>query len=292
MKKQKKFDLLRAFTLLFVCAGIIFFYLNLLSPSKLPPLLHFGVLNKPCNILILGTDLYINAETRKAKPGRTDSMMFLHYNPQKQKFYSVSIPRDSYVSVPGYGMQKINSAFVFGGIPLVKEALENVLSRKIDYYIIINPDLLVKIVDLVGGIDLYVDKDMHYTDTAQNLKIDLKEGYHHLSGKQAGQFIRYRMDPMGDLTRVGRQQVFLKALFKKIARPSQLAKAPFILKLLGQNIQTNMSQKEIVLLLNSVRMLSWDDIETFMLPGTTRDEEPGNYFIDKAEIDRFMDKYF
>ncbi|NQU16482.1 MAG: LCP family protein [Candidatus Saganbacteria bacterium] len=293
MKKRKhKIDLLRIIVIFFIIAWILFFYINLLTPSRLPPMLRFGILDKPLNVLILGTDLYFDAETRKTKPGRTDSMLLLRYSPKKQKFIFVSIPRDSYVNISGHGMNKINSAFVMGGIPLVKNTLEDLTGKEIDRYIILNTTLLIKIVDLLGGVDLYVDKDMKYSDRAQNLHIDLKKGSQKLNGKQVNQFIRYRLDPMGDITRVKRQQQFLKALLKKMARPVQIIKAPLILNLLKENIQTDLSIKEIILLLNSARMMGKDDIQSFMLPGNTKDEEPGNWFINREEIDKLFLKHF
>jgi len=291
-ERKNKPDLLRLAVLLFIFCWIVFFYLNLLSPSKLPKYLRFGILDKPYNILILGTDLFFDAETKETKPGRTDSMVLLHYSPGAQQIYTLSIPRDSYVPIPGRGMNKINSAFVYGGIPLVKETLEDLLSKKIDKYVVLNTTLLIEIVDLLGGVNIYIDKDMQYSDSAQNLKIDLKKGFRHLSGKEANQFIRYRLDPMGDITRVGRQQRFLKALFSKISHPTQILKTPIILKLLKENIQTNLNTKEIIFLLNSVRMMQKDDIKSFLLPGNTKDNEPGNWFINKEEIDSLTEKYF
>lgn len=290
--KKHKPDLLRLAVLLFIFCWVLFFYINIFAPTKLPTALRFGVLSKPYNILILGTDLFFDAETKKTKPGRTDSMVYVHFSPDKQQIHTLSIPRDSYVHIPGRGMNKINSAFVFGGIPLVKETLEDLLSKKIDKYVVLNTTLLIEIVDLLGGVDLYIDKDMQYSDLAQNLKIDLKKGFQHLDGKKTNQFIRFRHDPMGDITRVERQQRFLKALLSKLSRPTQILKAPMILKLLRENIQTNLSTKEIIYLLNSVRMMKKEDINSFLLPGNTKDNEPGNWFINKEKIEELTGKYF
>lgn len=291
-KKRKKRDLLRIFALVFIFFGMVYFYLYFFFPSRIPPLLRFGVLERGYNILVLGTDFNFDLATHNRSAGRTDSILFLHYKPWSQKFHLLSIPRDSYVEIPGYGMQKINSAYVLGGVNLIKETVEKLLSKKIDRHVILNTGLLVKMVDLVGGIRLYVDRDMYYVDRAQKLNIDLKKGYQHLNGSQAHQFIRFRHDAMGDITRVERQQVFFKALISKLANPAQIVKAPMMLKIMRENLETNLSLRETILLLNSARMMGKDDLKSFLLPGNTIDNGPGNWFINRPEIDRLMQESF
>ncbi|OGC03836.1 hypothetical protein A2276_08295 [candidate division WOR-1 bacterium RIFOXYA12_FULL_43_27] len=288
IKRRKKTDFLRFLALLFVLFGMVHFYLYFFTPRLISPLFRFGVLEKEYNILILGTDFNFDLESHRRSAGRTDSILFLHYKPWSQKFHLLSIPRDSYVNIPGYGLQKINSAYVLGQINLIKETVEKLLSKKIDRYVILNTGLLVKTVDLVGGINLYVDRDMNYIDNAQKLNINLKQGYQHLNGTQAHQFIRFRHDAMGDITRVERQQVFFKALLAKLANPFQVVKAPMMLKIMRENLETDLSLRETVLLLNSARMMGRDDLKSFLLPGNTIDNGPGNWFINQPEINKLM----
>lgn len=267
---KNKLAISRIVALLIVMAGISYFYLNLLSPRLIPSFLRIGMLRKPINILLIGTDVTYNAETNKAMPdndGRADTIIMLHLNPLTSKINALSIPRDTFVNISGFGSHKINAAHAFGGTPLLKETVENLLGVKADYYIKVKPNAAARIVDLLGGIYVDVEADMRYVDHAQKLDINLKKGWQKLSGKQAHDFIRFRHDIYGDIGRVGRQQTFIKAATKQLARPTNILKSPYIFGAALKEIQTNLSATALFRILNWGRTLAISKIEAETLSG-------------------------
>jgi len=294
--KKRKLDYLRVLALLTVLGGILFFYANFLSPRLIPKFLRIGIVRRPINLLILGTDLNFG-ETGKmitGMEGRTDSILLARIDPVNYKVNILSIPRDSFVQIPGYGWQKINAANVYGGSNLVKETIANLTGEKIDYFIEINPFAAAALVDLLGGLTLYVEKDMYYVDRAQNLYINLKQGWHKLLGKDAVAYARFRHDATGDIGRIERQQKFIQALLYAFASPANLIKAPAAIGIARQYIKTDLSLLQLIRLLNFMRMLSNKDILTFTVPGeVSADEHAGSIWqVNRPELEKILNTYF
>ncbi|MBV7294244.1 LCP family protein [Corynebacterium sp. TAE3-ERU16] len=149
--------------------------------------------------------------------GRTDTIMLLHYG-RGSKPTLVSIPRDSYVNVPGYGMNKINSAFTFGGPQLLTETVEQATGLRIDHYAEIGFGGFAGLVDAVGGVEMCVTEAIN--DPLAN--IDLPAGCQKLNGPDALGYVRSRAFEMGDLDRVSHQREFLSALMEKATDPTTL----------------------------------------------------------------------
>ena len=149
---------------------------------------------------------------------RTDSIMLVHVSDHGGKPVIVSIPRDSYVPIPGKGSSnKINAAFAFGGARLLTEAVEQATGLHIDGYLEIGFGGFARIVDSLGGVDICVARDMK----DELAGIDLKAGCQTLDGKNALGYVRSRHnDPRGDLGRAERQRQFLGAVMKKAANPA------------------------------------------------------------------------
>ena len=267
---MKRIGLIRILAVFFVLAGIVYFNLNIFSPGLIPSFLRIGVIRKPINILIMGTDITYNAETKMPMPeleGRADSILLVHIDPIKNKIKALSIPRDTYLQIPGYGMKKINAANAYGGVNLVKETIYNFLKQDIDYYVEIKPTAITKVVNFVGGISLFVEKDMRYIDRAQNMDINLKKGWQKLSGSQAQDYIRFRFDIQGDIGRIDRQQKFVKAFSKALTRPSNILKSPFIISSVLEEIETDLPLALSIRLLNLSRMISSNNIMTTTVSG-------------------------
>ncbi len=270
--KNKGVDRLRLLAILTVVIAILYFYANLLVPRLTPSFLRIGVTRKPVNILILGTDLNFSAETRQRVEtnGRTDSIVLMHVDPIRYKIVLLSIPRDSYVDIPGFGYNKINAANVFGSIELTKRTVSQLTGVHIDNYLMLNPAAVTGLVNLLGGINIYVEKDMYYVDRAQNLYINLKAGWHKLSGLEAQDYMRFRHDNAGDIGRIERQQKFLQTLFLNFAKPSNLVKAPAAITITMRHVNTDLSLSKLIRLVNFARMLDRREILTFTATG-----EPG-----------------
>jgi polyisoprenyl-teichoic acid--peptidoglycan teichoic acid transferase len=292
----KKIDLLRLYALMILVLSIIYFYLNLFSPKTLPYFIRFWPMPKNMNILVMGLDTAYNKTSHVAlnDVGHTDTMILVNINTNSFKVNMLSIPRDTVVEIPGYGWQKINSAYFLGGPALAKETVEKFLGVPVDRYVSLNPKGLINLIDMMGGIRIYVDKDMYYVDNWGGLKINLKQGWQKLNGEMANEFIRFRHEPMGDVSRVQRQQGFLQTILRQMATPAMLAKAPWVVGLAAENIRTDLSLKDILCSLNFARGLRKEDINMTMVPGSFAVGELGAsiWSPDQEGLRDIINKYF
>jgi LCP family protein required for cell wall assembly len=266
--------------------------------GNIPSLLDYTV-ERPVNILVMGIDRVPGAPpgSPAAFEGHTDTMLLMRFDPRDQTLKILSIPRDTRVPIDGYGMSKINDANIHGGAKLVREVLsENLNGVEVDRYVRVTNDAFRELVDLVGGIEVYVPKDMKYTDKTQGLEIDLKQGTQVLNGDQAEQFARFRKDEFGDISRVQRQQVLLKALRQRLQHPSVVPNLPKIAQLMLDYVDTNLSFEEILALVNLGMEINPDTLQMVLLPGRFSDlnEFSGvSYWVMSEEgRDRVMADYF
>ena len=129
----------------------------------------------------------------------------------------ISLPRDSYVPIPGKGSNKINAAFALGGPKLLVQTVEQVTDLRIDGYVEIGFAGFASVVDSLGGVDMCVKSAMN----DKRAGINLKKGCQTLDGKNALGYVRARYsDPRGDIGRADRQRQFLAAIMKKAATPA------------------------------------------------------------------------
>ncbi|WP_235916092.1 LCP family protein [Antrihabitans cavernicola] len=147
--------------------------------------------------------------------GRTDSIILIHI-PKSGRSTMVSIPRDSYVDIPGNGKDKINAAFAFGGAPLLVQTVEGATGIHIDHYVEIGFDGFSGMVDAVGGIDVCLKQPMNDPLAGVNLPA----GCQKLKGPQALGFVRSRATALADLDRMNNQRQFMSSLMKKATSAS------------------------------------------------------------------------
>lgn len=181
--------------------------------------------SKGYNYLLVGSDSRegLTAEQRKAyatgkaEGRRTDSIILVHVPAGGGKPALISLPRDSYVPIPGHGSNKINAAFSFGGPKLLVHTVEQVTDLHVDGYVEIGFGGFASVVDSLGGVDICVKANMKDPKAG----INLKKGCQTLDGKNALGYVRARYsDPRGDIGRADRQRQFLGAIMKKAATPS------------------------------------------------------------------------
>lgn len=239
--------------------------------------LPFG--NKRRNILLLGVDS--NGEGTDPWEGtRTDTIILLNVDPRTKSLNALSIPRDSKVYLPDdHGVQKINAAHAIGGIGMTIRTIEETLGVKIDRYIMVHDEAVKEIVDALGGVDIYVEKNMHYNDYSGKLFINLKKGPNHLSGKEVIGYLRFRHDPMGDIGRTQRQQWFLRGMMEALKKPETITKLPEIINVASKYIKTNMSFYELSQYAGFAKHLDMDKIEIAMLPGAPNKKGYISYWI-------------
>lgn len=165
----------------------------------------------PVTFLIVGSDTREEITGTELPDARSDLIMLARLSADRQHVQVISIPRDSWVDIPGYGMNKINAAYAYGGPGLLVQTVENVTGVRIDHYAAIGFDGLIGITDTLGGVDVEVPETTSwgpYTFTA---------GLNHLDGEAARWYVGQRHGlPGGDFDRVKRQQNYLRAMFTKL----------------------------------------------------------------------------
>ncbi|SNT26896.1 cell envelope-related function transcriptional attenuator common domain-containing protein [Rhodococcoides kyotonense] len=149
-------------------------------------------------------------------PSRTDTIIMIHIPESGGPSTMVSLPRDSYVSIPGYGQDKLNASFAFGGAPLLVQTVEEATGVHIDHYAEIGFGGFAGIVDAVGGVNVCLQNAI--SDPLAG--IDLAAGCQDLTGSQALGFVRSRATALADLDRMNNQRQFMSALLSKATSPA------------------------------------------------------------------------
>lgn len=237
------------------------------------------VLQHKQNILIVGVDSN-GKNSDPFKGTRSDTMILVNVDPANHSINAISIPRDSKVYLAGdHGVQKINAAHALGGIELTLKTVEDTLGINVDKYVLINNDGVKKLVDALGGIPIYIEKDMYYNDNSGDLHINLSKGLHVLNGEQVEGYLRFRKDGLGDIGRTSRQQWFVKAVLEKLQSPSVIPKIPEVLNIASANIKTNLSLYEMSHLAATLRNIDMSDVEFATLPGAPSKKGYISYWI-------------
>ena len=231
------------------------------------------------NILLLGVDS--NGEDSDIWEGtRTDTIVVLNIDPKSKSLNAISIPRDSKVYLPGNnGIQKINAAHAIGGIKMTIRTIEDTLGIRIDKYLMVHDEAVKKIVEALGGVDIYVEKNMHYNDYSGNLHINLTKGRHHLNADEVVGYLRFRHDAMGDIGRTQRQQWFLRGLLQEMQKPETIAKIPDILAVAKKYVKTDMSLYEMSQYAALAKHFDLNNIEIATLPGAPNKKGYTSYWI-------------
>ncbi len=239
------------------------------------------------NILLLGVD----------EGGmRSDTIMLASLNGRTGRLSVLSIPRDTRVLV-GRSYQKINAAIGIGAQEVRKgnmkepeelsvQKVKLLTGLPIHYFMSVNFDGFMKIIDALGGVEFDVPFRMKYDDPIQNLHIDLQPGLQTLNGKQAHDFVRFRKGnpgypgyAMGDLGRVEAQQAFIKALIEQKVTAKNILKADEIFEVVCQNVRTNYTARDLVKHLGSIRKISADTMNMYQLPGAPQTIGGASYYI-------------
>lgn len=265
--------------LIFVIAallGIIAGYTVTLiyRPTLIPPQFRVGSLRDPETVLLLGVDVtYTELDRRHKKidqsafDGRSDTIMVARLDPYRNALSILSIPRDTQVPIAHNGVQKVNAANALGGVELAKQTVSEYLGIPIDHYVVLNVHGLVELVNELGGITVVVPKKMKYMDWTAKLKIDLEPGPHTLTGNQAMGFVRFRHDALGDIGRVQRQQLFIRAVLEKALQPESWAHLPKLVQIGEQYVETDLSPADIMEMSTFARAVPKPNQQLMMLPG-------------------------
>jgi LCP family protein required for cell wall assembly len=253
---------------------------------------------RPVNILVMGIDRVLDAPPNSPQvlAGRSDTMLLVRIDPESNAVNVLSIPRDTQVEIPGEGVTKINYANEVGGPGLAARVVSHSLNDvTIDRYVRVSTEAFRELVDLLGGVEVYVPQQMKYDDNTQDLHIDLEQGWQTLNGNQAEGFARFRADGNGDIGRVQRQQTLIRALRERLTSPSVLPHLPQAIELMQKYVDTNLSLEEMLALVSFGLNLDREDFHMVMLPGrfSMPDEYVASYWLlDEAGRDQVMENYF
>lgn len=168
----------------------------------------------PVNVLVLGSDSRISAgDPSQWEYGaqRTDAIMVVQVSGDRQDAFVMSIPRDSWVNVPGYGMNKINAAFSYGGPTLMIQTVEELTGIYIDHFAVTDFESFSTITDSLGGVDMYLPNGLNGDG------VSLAPGDHTLTGEHALVYVRQRYNLSGgDFSRVQRQQNWMRSIMREV----------------------------------------------------------------------------
>ncbi|MDI3540818.1 MAG: polyisoprenyl-teichoic acid--peptidoglycan teichoic acid transferase [Thermosediminibacterales bacterium] len=242
------------------------------------------------NVLVLGLDAGVIGVQESRNHKRSDTMFVVSIDTNDKKVNVLSIPRDSRVNIQGRGIDKINAAHAYGGPELAIKTVKDLLDIPIHYYVKVDYEGFKQIVDALGGVEIYVERSMHYDDYAQDLHIHLNKGLQLLNGEKALEFVRYRHYPNGDIGRIAAQQKFMSALAKKVLQPGTVLKLPRIAAILPNYVETNMDPGEIVKYADMARHIDYNNIKMDTLPGVDEYINGISYWIiDKSGMKEMVD---
>ncbi|MGE7949215.1 LCP family protein [Lysinibacillus sp. NPDC093688] len=227
------------------------------------------------SILFVGVDDSDN-RGQGSDHSRSDALVLATLNNKTHTIKMLSIPRDSYVYIPKVGYRdKITHAHAMGGTLATIDTVEKLLDIPIDYYVRMNFNAFIDVVDALGGIEAEVPYALHELDEFDKFTINLKPGMQHLNGSEALALARTRKQD-SDIERGKRQQEILTAIINKVSSVGSISKYDDVIKALGDNMKTDMTFDEMKSFLSYLTK-GVPRIDTLNLEGTD-DMSTGIYY--------------
>lgn len=242
----------------------------------------------------------INALVAGVNDNLSDTMIYVKYNVENGKIAMMSVPRDTYVTNEYCIGHKLNA--IYRGknvVPLVEE-IQELIGVKIDYYLIFQADMLIDMVDAIGGVEVDVPFAMKYDDPTQNLHINIPKGKQVLDGKNAEGYVRFRHNndmtvgyAMGDLDRTEVQQEFIKKFIATVLDSKNITKIPDLINIAGENTKTNVTIREALKYVTDATKIDISNIYSTTAPGEAKTIDGLSYFLlDKEETRSIIAKEF
>jgi LCP family protein required for cell wall assembly len=216
-------------------------------------------------VLVLGSDVV---------SGNTDVMAAVQVQDGITRI--TQVPRDTYVETTDHGVLKANALYGVIGPMEVKREVSGLMGVPIERHLKVNLTAVSKVADALGGVEVDVPKRMFYQDNAQGLYIDLYPGVQVLKGEKLEGFLRFRHDETGDLGRMDRQRLVINQVFRKLAQPSTLTQLPALLRIAGEDINTDLSPLELTQLMSA---MAHTKLSTGRLPGREYWENELSYWM-------------
>ncbi|GAW28673.1 MULTISPECIES: LCP family protein [unclassified Carboxydocella] len=232
------------------------------------------------------TVLLVGLDKRPHDPTpRSDSIIAVRVDPEKKQIGALSIPRDTRVLQPDGVMGRINRVYFKWKIDGLLLAVNHLLGTAIERYIITDIAGLAQVVDALGGVTIYVEKDMYWRDDLG--EINLKKGWHRLNGQQAAGYARFRHDPQADIGRTRRQQKLLQAIWQEARKPQNLGRLPQVWLKINQAVTSNLSWQEKSQLAEAFLTIEGYQVKTATLPGRPAYIGGASYWlVERAAVEK------
>jgi LCP family protein required for cell wall assembly len=209
------------------------------SATEIPrPMPRIEFPDETVNVILLGSDI-----RPRGRSYRSDAIMILSLDLGEDRVSIISIPRDLYVYVPGWRVNRINSVDLHGGPEMVKDTILYNFGIEIDYWVRVNFSGFITAVDLLGGIDVQVNKYLH--DKCGDWYYTYNPGVHHMDGWKALCYVRMRYRS-SDFDRLRREQEVIRAFFNRFVTIYGISKAPQLYDLFISFIETDITVDDIV----------------------------------------------
>jgi LCP family protein required for cell wall assembly len=236
----------------------------------------------PVTFLLVGSDTRSHFAQGQLPNSRSDAIMIVRFTADRQHAQVISIPRDSWVDIPGHGKSKINAAWAWGGPSLLIQTVEQLTNVRIDHFAAIDFDGIIQVTDDLGGVDVTV------ADTTQWGPYTFTKGVNHLNGDQARWYLGQRYGLQGgDFDRVRRQQQYLKSMFGKLFSSSTFTSPTRLTKALGVvtksvAVDDTLSNGSLLSMGYSLRGITPANVQFFTAPvlGTGREGAASVVYLD------------
>ncbi len=210
-----------------------------------------------------------------ASSSNTDTLMVVSYDVKNQKLNLMSIPRDTMVNV-SWDIKKINSVYSRSGMNGLRKHIGKLIGFVPDYYVKIDLNAFIEVVDLIGGVDFEVPRAMDYDDPVQDLHIHFKPGMQHLDGQQAMEVVRWRKNNRSasgsiagydDTGRIETQQAFLRAALKQALSINNWSKITGYVEIFERDVESDLELGNMLWFARKAMDLSENDFMTCTIPG-------------------------
>ncbi len=225
-----------------------------------------GVDGDPVTFLLIGSDTRADVADGELPDARSDAIMLARIGADRQSAQVISIPRDSWVEIPGRGMNKINAAYAFGGPSLLIQTIEQMSGVRVDHFAALDFDGLIQLTDDLGGVDVVVAEE------TRNGPYTFTQGANTLDGEKARWYLAQRYGLAGgDFDRVKRHQQFMKAVLDKMISSetfSSVGRIDSTLRTVTDSVAVSdsLGNTDMVRLAYSMRNLTQDEVDFFTVP--------------------------
>lgn len=231
--------------------------------------------------------------------GGSDTNLLVALDAKNGTINVVSLPRDTLLNV-SWTVKKLNNAYHHGGFSRTMEEVSKLLGIPVNFYVTVDLQAFVELVDEIGGVDFDIPVDMDYDDPYQDLHIHFEKGPRHLSGKEALQVVRWRQNNDGtgyataDIGRIGTQQAFLQAMAQQTLQLSNLDKVPSMAEIFAEHVDTNLKLSNLVWIGEQALRMGSENITFHTLPGDGAGYYKGGsyYVLDDAATLELVNAYF